>query len=240
VVVVGVDRVEGHGHHVAEGDGAHLRVLGGVLVVVRDPEVAVVTPAVAPAVLDQPRPGARCLCDAVVVPADDCYGVVRVHAARRRLVVVVVTVDELRGRRQARAEHTVVHDRGLDRVDVAQVLLGYVPLDVTRHVVVVVGAGTIGRCRVRLPVDVAHGALEAREVGRGHPVVAALVHGQARSGRRVEVAIVVLVEPVPPVEVILGEVRLALLAGSGPGAGHEHIALHRRHRAVGPAGAALL
>ncbi len=85
-----------------------------------------------------------------------------------------------------------------------------------------------------LSVDGAHRALGPRQVGRGDPVVAALVHGQPAAAG--DVVVVERVEAVPPVEVVLGEVGFAALSGRGPGARHEEVRLERGHGSVGPAG----
>ena len=66
------------------------------------------------------------------------------------------------------------------------------------------------------------------------------MHRQAATGRRVCIVVVVLVEAIPPVEVVLGERRLVGLAGCRPIPGHQEVALHRSHRAVRPASPALL
>ena len=140
----------------------------------------------------------------------------------------------------ARADDAVRHDGFLDRVDVREVGAGDVPLDAARVVVVVALGVPQRRGRVRLAVDVPDGALAPAEVRRGHHVVAALVHDEPAARRRDDVVVVVLVEPVPPVEVVLREVRLTRLAGRGPRPGHEQVAFDGGHGAVGPARASRL
>ena len=91
-----------------------------------------------------------------------------------------------------------------------------------------------------MAVYVADGAFAAGEVGRGDEVIAALVDGESAAVRRIGIVIVVLVEAVPPIEVIFGKVGLAGFTGIGPDVGDEQIAFDRGHGAVGPAGAAVL
>ena len=88
-----------------------------------------------------------------------------------------------------------------------------------------------------LSVDVADGPLAAGKIGRGHPVIAAHVHLQPTACGWVEIVVVKLVEPVPPVQVVFGQIGLAILPGHGPGPGDHQIALHGGHGPVGPAGA---
>ena len=49
-----------------------------------------------------------------------------------------------------------------------------------------------------------------------------------------------IIEAIPPVEVIFGQSRLSCFAGTSPVAGHQHISFHRAQRAMRPAGTALL
>ena len=107
------------------------------------------------------------------------------------------------------AHNTFFHDLLLDRVDVAQISACDIPFDIRCIVVVIASVPAKGRRAIRLAVYVSYGALTACEIGRGHSVVASLVHDQAAARRWVDIVVVVLVESVPPVKVILGKIRFA-------------------------------
>ena len=137
----------------------------------------------------------------------------------------------------ARRDDAVVDHGLLDDVYVRQVLARDQPHDVARVVDVIAGRGPAGREVVLLAVGVPDGAVAARRVGRGHQVVAAGVDIHAVS-RVVGIALVLVelrVEPVPPVEMILGQVGLPVLSVRLPGARHQEVALHGRHGRVRPA-----
>ena len=140
----------------------------------------------------------------------------------------------------AGAQHAILHYFFFYQIDTIQILIHGIPLDVARIVVVIVIAGAQWRAVERLPVDVAHCTFVAREISAGNAVVAALMYFQSAARRRIDIVVVVLVEAVPPVEVVLGQVGFAGFAGSRPGSGHQQVAFHSRKGAKSPAGAALL
>jgi hypothetical protein len=61
----------------------------------------------------------------------------------------------------------------------------------------------------RLPVDVPNRTFAANEICGGYSIVSTLVHSKSSARGRIRVIVVVLVETVPPVEMVLGKIRFA-------------------------------
>ena len=93
---------------------------------------------------------------------------------------------------------------------------------------------------IRLTVDIPHCPLAAGEIGGSDPVVTTLVHHQTAAGGRIGVVVIELIETIPPIEMVFGEIGFTDFTGGRPGAGHQQVAFHRGHGAMGPAGSALL
>ena len=140
------------------------------------------------------------------------------------------------------------HDCMFDDIDVPQIEARRIPFDGARVEQIIGFAGPfrwdmIPRC-IPFGVIVRPGGMDgtfpAGKVRCRHQVVSSLMHLQTTSRGRVRIIVVVLVEPVPPVQMVFGKVRLPAVRRKTRGvpcSGNEEIPLHGGHDRVGPAGA---
>src|SRR5262249_50444040 len=152
--------------------------------VVGDPEETVLTPTAAPAVLREPRARLRRLRLLAVVPTDDGDRVVRVVAARRRLVegraarMEKVTAPGERGANDSVLEYRPLDARDASFSRTVRQLFDVAWIIMMERVLVLVGGG-VERLAFRLPYGPPAG-----EVGGGDTVVTALVDREPAGVRR--------------------------------------------------------
>ena len=69
-------------------------------------------------------------------------------------------------------------------------------------------------------IDIPNGAVTAADISIGHQVISAVMDLDSLSGRRIGIGIIIIIETVPPIQMIFGQIRLTGFAVIGPGAGH--------------------
>lgn len=158
-----------------------------------------------------------------IIPSNNGYRMVWRQLIGCRLIVIVSVIEKLRIVAEAGAHHAVVHHRLLHSIDVFQIVAHGVPLHVV-WVVVVVRCSRAGRSlAVRLPILVTDSAFQPTEVSRSHSIITTLMHFQTTASRGCNVIIVVLIKPVPPIQMIFCQVRFTGFAGCSPDIGHQQI-----------------
>jgi len=136
-----------------------------VLVIVRNPEIAIFAKAASPAIFAEPGTWVWSLGWFIVIPADDGDGVVRLQGVRWGLVVCATTpVYEAAGKAHSGSQGTGVIDFILDEIDVAEVRLEDIPLDMTWVVVVEAIIVSWRWVIVGLAIDIPDGTFAAGEV----------------------------------------------------------------------------
>jgi len=72
-----------------------------------------------------------------------------------------------------------------------------------------------------LTVDISHRPFPPGKVCRRHQIIAPLVNYEPSASGRIGIIVVMLVKSIPPIEMILGEIRLSRFPGRDPVAGHQ-------------------
>ncbi len=99
---------------------------------------------------------------------------------------------------------------------------------------------SFGRISIRLPVNIPHCTFASGKIRSRHKVISALMDYKPAACNRIGIVIIMLIEPVPPVKMVFGQIGLTVLAVMPPFACHKQTAFSRSHGPVRPACAAEL